>query len=304
MRYELEIRPLDLDLTLGCGQTFRWRRADDGSWSGPIDDQLATLSCEKGRLVAEVLPGTRGCDEAIWQYLRGDDDLQSILSELGSRDPVIARGLGGFSGLRLVKMDPWECVLSYILATNANIPRIAGMIDAVSRTFGEKIMRDVYAFPTPSNMSGATRRALAVCGLGYRAEYVHSLIRTIDERSLERMKSLDYERLRDALMEIPGVGPKVSDCVALFGFGELGAFPVDVWIRRALRRLYGIDGNYETLRRFAAERFGRYAGFAQECLYHNERILAKDDRCAFGASRHPSVKKRSRARDDSSYRSR
>jgi len=303
MRYELDIRPLDLDLTLGCGQTFRWRRADDGSWSGPINDQLVKLNCEDGRLVAEVQPGTRGCDEAIWQYLRGDDDLQSILSELGRRDPVIAGGLGRFSGLRLVKMEPWECVLSYILATNANIPRIAGMIDTVSRTYGERITGDVYAFPTPSDMSGATRKALAACGLGYRAEYVHSLIRTIDNRSLERMKALDYERLRNVLMEVQGVGPKVSDCVALFGFGKLGAFPVDVWIRRALNRLYEIDGSYETLRRFAAERFGRYAGFAQEYLYHNERILAKDGGCAFGVSRHPSVEKRLRARDGSSCRS-
>jgi len=287
MRYELEIRPLDLDLTLGCGQTFRWKRAENGSWSGPIHDQLVTLKCEEDLLLADIRPGARGCDEGVWRYLRGDDDLESILSELRSRDPVIASGLRRLAGLRLIKMDPWECVFSYILATNANIPRIAGMIDTVSRTYGRKITRDVYAFPTPSDMSRATGRSLKACGLGYRADYVHSLIRTVDNRSLEHMMALDYESLRSSLMEIAGVGPKVSDCAALFGFGKLGAFPVDVWVKRALRRLYGMEGNYETLRRFAAERFGRYAGFAQEYLYHNERVLARDGRCAFGTTQHP-----------------
>jgi N-glycosylase/DNA lyase len=110
---------------------------------------------------------------------------------------------------------------------------------------------------------------------------VHMVCKSIDEQSIESMKGMSYENLRERLIELPGVGEKVADCVSLFGFGRLESFPIDVWIERALKRLYGQKGSYSRLRHFANERFGKFAGYAQEYIYHNERMRGRTGVCLF-----------------------
>jgi len=284
MTLEMRIYPLDLDLTLGCGQTFRWRRAEDGSWSGPLDDRFVTMRMEGRKLLVEASPDSEGVEEALSEYLRAGDDVASIQKRLG-RDPVLRRGMPPLRGLRIVKMDEWECLASYILATFSNIPRIAKMIEGVARTYGENIVDDVYSFPRAQALSRASAADLGRLGLGYRAAYISETCRALRGKSLQRLKGLSYETLRNELMGFPGVGEKVADCVCLFGFGRLEAFPIDVWVARSLKRLYGVEGSYARLRRFASERFGEFAGYAQEYLYYNERVLAANDVCAFEGTR-------------------
>ena len=187
----------------------------------------------------------------------------------------------GMRGLRIVKMDEWECLVSFMLATYANIPRISKMIETLSTRFGERIADDTSAFPNIARLRKASDQELRRCGLGYRAEYVRAVCEELEEADLARMRRLGSEQLRRELKSLPGVGDKVADCVSLFGFGRLEAFPIDVWMERALGRLYGQKGSYERLRRFAAERFGPYAGYAQEYLYLNERRYASSGACAF-----------------------
>ena len=213
-------------------------------------------------------------------YLRASDDLSMIQADLRA-DRVLAYGIERVRGLRLVKMDEWECLISYVLATYANIPRISAMIESISMAFGEEISGGAHAFPTVGGLRGASVKELAACGLGYRSNYIHDICHVVSPKEIEAMKRLEFGELREALMELPGVGDKVADCVALFGFGHLEAFPVDVWVRRALARLYGIEGSYGLLQEFARQRFGRFAGYAQEYLYFNERTLASAGRCAF-----------------------
>jgi N-glycosylase/DNA lyase len=284
MTLEMRIDPLDLDLTLGCGQTFRWRRGEDCSWSGPLGDRLVTMRKDGRRLLVEALPDAEGVEEALLEYLRAADDIASIQKRLG-RDPVLRRGMLPLRGLRIVKMDEWECLASYILATFSNIPRIARMIEGVARTYGENIVDDVYSFPRAQALSRASVADLGRLGLGYRAAYINETCRALRGKSLQRLKGLSYEALRNELMGLPGVGEKVADCVCLFGFGRLEAFPIDVWVARSLKRLYGVEGSYAKLRRFASERFGECAGYAQEYLYYNERVLAAKDACAFDGAR-------------------
>jgi len=280
MRFTLDVVPLDLDLTLGCGQTFRWSRGEDGAWTGVIGDQLVRLSQRGFALSADVSPGRRDGPELVAKYLRADDDIGRIQSEL-SRDRVLARGMRRFRGLRIVKMDEWECLGSYILATYANIPRIRKMIDAVSGSFGDEISGGVRAFPRPECLARTRADTLRRLGLGYRAAYLRAVSSEVDDAWIARMAAEPYERLRRGLLALPGVGDKVADCVALFGFGRLESFPIDVWVERALERLYGQRGSYRRLRGFATSRFGRYAGYAQEYIYHNERARAQSGKCAF-----------------------
>lgn len=280
MRLELDIEPLDLAQTLGCGQTFRWKPREDGSWVGPLDSQLVTLRQSGPRLLMEAVPGGRGVRELVETHLRKRDDVEKVRRAL-SKDPVLAPGLGRFSGLRIVKLEEWECLCSFALATYANIPRIGKMIETLASRFGKKITGNVHAFPTIERMKRVSIAELSECGLGYRTQYIHDMSQMLDRDRIDGFKRLGYEELRNELMELPGVGDKVADCVALFGFGQLEAFPIDVWMKRALERLYGQTGSYGKLRAFAQARFGPCAGYAQEYLYYNERARAPKGACAF-----------------------
>ena len=280
MKFELEINTLDLDLTLGCGQTFRWRRQQDGSWSGVLGGDLVVLRKTGSRILGEATPGGRDVEARAESFLRAGDNIQRIQRQL-SRDSVIAPGIGRLKGLRIVKLDEWECLISYILATYANIPRIMKMVDSVATGFGPRILPGVHAFPDRSALAKASQAELARLGLGYRAKYVHEACRAIDDARLDELGRMHYEELRSGLIDLPGVGEKVADCVSLFGFGRLESFPIDVWIERALLRLYRQKGSYTKLRGFASERFGPYAGYAQEYLYYNERARSRTGTCAF-----------------------
>ena len=279
-RFTTSIRPLDLDLTLGCGQTFRWDRLGDGSWRGVVGRNLTRLTVDEGSLEIESWPGEGGVVADVESYLRASDDIGSIQDAL-SRDDVMASGIRKVEGLRLVKMDEWECLVSYVLATYSNIPRIRRMIELLSERYGEEIGDGVFAFPRARSLASATVDELAACGLGYRARYLHSICRAVDEEAVVSFEKLDRRALREQLKRLPGVGDKVADCVSLFGYGRLEAFPVDVWIERALARLYGMSGSYRKMVEFAEERFGPVAGYAQEYLYYNERLMASRGRCAF-----------------------
>lgn len=280
MRFRLKATPFDLGQTLGCGQTFRWSPLPDGKWTGVIGARRVELESEGDSLLVRTVPGGAGARKAVSEYLRLGDDVAAIQSSLAS-DPRLARGLSRVRGLRLVKMDEWECLISFVLATYSNIPRISKMIASVSSEFGREIEGGVHSFPSPDELRGARIDELKACGLGYRAEYVRSIAREVDMTTIGRLKRMGYEELRGELMELDGVGDKVADCVSLFGFGRLEAFPIDVWIERALRRLYGMEGSYARLRREAAGLFGEYAGYAQEYLYLNERGLTAEGSCMF-----------------------
>lgn len=282
MILDLRIAPLDLDQTLGCGQTFRWRRSADGCWTGPLDGQLIRLSKRRQGIEVEAVPGGREVRSLVASHLRAEDDISRIQRQL-ARDPVLRHGLPRVKGLRIVKMGEWECLASFVLATYANIPRISTMIETISARYGTPITHGINAFPTHQQLSKVPRTELARCRLGYRAGYLIDLCREIDDDAIEQMMHLPYDRLREKLKELPGVGDKVADCVSLFGFGRLEAFPIDVWMERALARLYAKKGTYRELRAFAAKKFGPYAGYAQEYLYFNERLNAGSGACVFSS---------------------
>ncbi|HEX7391464.1 MAG TPA: DNA glycosylase [Thermoplasmata archaeon] len=279
MKFETVISPLDLDLTLACGQTFRWRRLE-GSWLGVLGSEVIRLRQEGRTLTIEAEPGRDDIVALVEEHLRARDDIRAVQRKLSS-DRVLSSGMRDLKGLRIVKLDEWESVVSFALATYANIPRITKMIETLCSKYGERLPGGFRAFPSQRQLRKASINDLADCGLGYRAKYLHQLCRYLGPGEIARMKSLPYDELREQLIELPGVGEKVADCVSLFGFGRLEAFPIDVWIERAMGRLYGEKGNYRKLRSFASDRFGAYAGYAQEYLYYNERTISGRGSCMF-----------------------
>jgi N-glycosylase/DNA lyase len=174
--------------------------------------------------------------------------------------------------MRILKQEPWECLATYVLATNVTVKRIAKMVESVCDTFGRDLGKR-RAFPRPKEILDR-KDEIAVCKLGYRAErFIKLAERTEDgDIDLKAIGELDYISCIAHLMEIDGVGPKVADCVALFGFGHLNAFPIDARITKVLDEVYDVRGSYRVMSDFGRKKFGQYAGYAQEFLYHSPYI--------------------------------
>ncbi len=266
-------QPFDLDLTLSCGQTFRWERVG-GWWQGIVEGRAIRI-----RQDADLLTFSGADAGFIRDYFRLDQDLPAILSSI-DRDPVISAAIHECRGLRLVRQQPWECLISYICATNTNIPAVKRRVELMAERFGRSVdgpFGTTYAFPEPGELASASPAELRDCRLGYRDDYVSCAAGFIAECPdwAKEVAALPFEEAREALMEFRGVGPKVADCVLLFAFGFFEAFPVDVWIHRIMAKTYMpeiagrscIPTDYEKIRRFAQEYFGEYAGYAQEYLY-------------------------------------
>ena len=264
MRIRMDVA---LDPTLGCGQAHRWRRSGD-AWEGVLGNEVVTLRQTEDGFEA------RGCTDAsrLLAYFRSEDDLGAIVSDISARDPYVASLSARCPGLRILRQDRWECLATYLLATNANVARIAKMVESVCDAFG----RDLgprRAFPGPGEILDGRDR-ICGCRLGFREQRFLELAERVESGDVDpdAIAEEDYAGCVSALMGIKGVGPKVADCVALFAYGHLEAFPVDVRISREMERMYGVTGSYARVSAFGREKFGRYAGYAQEFLYHSPFI--------------------------------
>ena len=267
-------QPLDLALTLTCGQAFRWEQ-QGGWWEGVVGGRLWRLRQDGDRLLYE---GPEASE--VSRYLALDEDLPGIFSSI-DRDQVIHRAIKACRGLRILRQDPWEILVSFICATNTNIPRIRKMIRSLSQSFGTWVPDAVeprYGFPEPGALSGSRGDHLGPCRLGYRDRYIAGTAARVatDRGILERIAGLPFPDARAALLGLPGVGPKAADCILLFGFHRLEAFPVDVWIRKIMYAHYleplpgarvPSEKEDRRIRKFGREYFGTYAGYAQEYLF-------------------------------------
>jgi N-glycosylase/DNA lyase len=278
--------PFDLDVTLCCGQAFRWDRRGEW-WYGVVRENAFKI-----RRIGDFLEFANVEEKSVDTYFGLEDDLSKILQQI-SKDEHIKRAVEAFKGLRILRQDPWECLISYICATYKNIQAIKQMLSNLSKKFGDKINfdgYDFYTFPTPERLAKATAEELVKCGLGYRAKYVSETAKMVYENGFEfeGLRKIAYEKAKEELLNFPGVGLKVADCVLLFSLGKFKAFPVDVWIKRVILKYYAshfpnefigkISGKksltsseYEKLSLFGRRYFGDYAGYAQEYLYHYER---------------------------------
>ncbi|MDR2846285.1 MAG: hypothetical protein LBV63_03285 [Candidatus Methanoplasma sp.] len=265
MHVELDV---SLDPTLGCGQAHRWRK--EGSvWKGVVGHDIISLTQTDRGFECE------GCSDRkkMHDYFRGDDDLDRIVSKISEADPYVAGLSAACPGMRILQQDRWECLATYLLATNVNVKRIAKMVESVCDTFG-KDLGGRCAFPTPKEILNK-RDEVGICKLGFREGRFIELAERAESGEVDpdAIAELGYDECVASLMDIKGVGPKVADCVALFAYGHMNAFPVDARIASCLENIYGVTGNYKKMAAFGRDKFGDYAGYAQEFLYHSNFIL-------------------------------
>ena len=282
-------QPFRLVKTLSCGQGHRWLPRNDGWYEGVVDTELITIRQTASEIEFFGASDRAAMKKWLHRHFRLDDDVEAIYAELAQRDSVLAGLLERYSGIRVMRVDPWECLVFFILSANNNIPRIQRDMERIADAFGEPIGGSRSTFPGP----GVLGRESALVGLedlnlglgkgmkiGWAAGEI--LSGRLDLESLVREPS--HRLVTDRLKTIHGVGDKVANCVALFSLEQLDAFPVDVHVARSLARHYrDIPRSPEGLRRWGQRRFGRYAGYAEALLFL-EDFTSASAQVGFGKS--------------------
>ncbi|GFO97004.1 8-oxoguanine DNA glycosylase [groundwater metagenome] len=267
--YRIHAPDFNLDLSLSCGQVFRWEKKE--RWTGVANGAVIRAKQEGKELMIE----SNLEKKFIQDYFRLDDDLESIYSEIG-RDELMNSLIWKYRGLRLVRQNPWECLISYICSSNNTIRNIKNSIRLMCECFGSEIENGYYSFPTPEAIAKVKLCDISHCRMGFRASNVFNIASMIadGEFDLYGIKDQSYEEGREELVKIKGVGNKIADCVLLFAFGKLESFPVDTHIEQIMERFYCDNFKYakkskkrDAIADFAREYFGRYCGYAQEYLY-------------------------------------
>jgi N-glycosylase/DNA lyase len=274
--YRLEPKLFNLNYTLDCGQVFRWQKEGDW-WTGVVGGHVIRLSQEEDS--RELLVDSRLPPEFFSRYFRLDDDLSSIYENI-NRDLLIDRAINKYKGLRLIRQDPWECLISYMLATASSIPTIQKRICLLSRIFGQELEDGYFSFPDPETLANADMSLLDSCKLGFRADRVKAAAEEVcfGELDFDAIFRLEYKYSRERLMRLRGIGEKVADCVLLFAFEKMESFPVDTHVRQIIQHYHIDDSYFETCANLSCmgdwgrEYFGRYCGYAQEYLYYQKRV--------------------------------
>ncbi|AKI96502.1 DNA-3-methyladenine glycosylase family protein [Kosmotoga pacifica] len=279
-------RIFNLDITLDCGQTFRWVRSN-GWWKGIVRDTALFLRQKNGTL--EVIASSdrllgEDIDTGLMHYLGFDDPLEDILMEIEklSHDlpepakEISLKSIAEGKGLRILRQDPFEMTVEYIISTRNNIPTIRRTSDALSASFHENriLLNDevFYSFPKLPQLKTLTLEQLKELKLAFRAQWLYELFQNLNEEEFFiSLRDLPLDEKLEKLMEHKGIGFKVASCITLFGYAELNSFPVDIWIKRVMKDLFNVEGSTRKIMRFAMNRFYPYAGYYQELLFRYYR---------------------------------
>ena len=265
-----------------CGQCFRWNEIADGSYTGTFGRNVLNVKKENKEIRFKGLVDGN-IEDICNKYFDLDRDYEKIKKDLSKIDNNMKTSINYGEGIRLLNQDLWETIISFIISANNNIPRIKGIIDRISKTYGEKIVwegKEYYTFPTPKQLSKATIEDLRKLGLGFRDVRVYETTKIINAKKvdLEKLhKEENTQHVKEILLTLPGVGPKVADCILLFStLKRLEVFPIDVWVRRVINELYIKNENEEKVNKkeieqLAKQKYGNLAGIAQQYLFYWKR---------------------------------
>ena len=244
-------QPLNLKLSLTMGQAFRWQSRNDGWHSGVLERKLVHIRQAAGGVDYRI--GGQDGEEVVsthWDgmlrsYFRLDtDDINSIYADLRGRRDALTPALERYQGMRVLRQEPWECLVSYLCSAPASVKRISQDMERLAGEYGERVTLDAdarYTFPGPEVLAGANESSLRRLGLGFKAPRIIAAAQLVarNEGELDRLRTVPYQDAKNRLMDYPGIGPKVADCICLMALDKLEAFPIDRHIRRAVIDITG-----------------------------------------------------------------
>ena len=284
MAYIVETEIFELADIFDCGQCFRWNKEIDGSYTGIFRRNVLNVSKQGNKVIFKGI-----CDgnieEICKDYFDLDRDYTKIREELSKIDDNLKTSVEYGKGIRILNQDLWETIISFIISANNNIPRIKGIIERLSKKYGQKIEwegRKYYTFPTPEELKNARIQDFRDLGLGFRDVRLYETTKKVldKEIDLEKIKEMPTNEAREELLKLSGVGPKVADCILLFStLKRFDVFPIDVWVRRVMNELYiGKEDKTKVskkeIQKLADNKFGNLQGLAQQYLFYWKRETA------------------------------
>ena len=266
---------INVENSINSGQVFLWKKNKE-FWNGVNGDDVLSID-KKGNI--------NSYQNFKIDFFRQNDNLEKIIKSI-SKDKTVKMAVKKFQGLRILRQDPFQCLISFIVSSNSNIPKIKNNLENISKKFGKKIKfqnQEFFLFPNPKKLAKASINEITSCGVGYRAKFIKEAAKIIDlkEIDFDYLKKCDYQDAKESICQIPGVGGKVADCVLLFSLDKLEAVPLDRWIIRILEKYYLkkfeittktiTEKQYDILHEKIVNHFGPYAGYAQQFLFKMER---------------------------------
>jgi len=270
----------NIDEILECGQCFRFEKLDEKHYFLIAHGRVLFAKQDEGGVVHFSYENNTLCQdefEKVWaSYFHLEKDYAQIKSIISKDNKPMIEAVNFAPGIRLLAQDPWETIISFIISQNNRIPQIKQVIKNICAAYGNHLGGDNYAFPTPQQLSKATSEDLRALKAGFRDKYIVDATKAAIEGRLniDRATKATTEELRESLLAVKGIGEKVAHCILLFGYGRFETFPVDVWVRRVMERLYFDDRkiSVKEMHDFASKHFGELSGFANQYLFHHIRI--------------------------------
>ena len=270
------INNLDLDNTICCGQIFRYEKLEDDSYIVILKDRVVKLKYIDNKLYIDS-NNMNNIENVIREYLDLDRDYISIIENIKECDDVLGKYLDKSIGLKMIKQDPIECIISYIISQNNSVRNIKNSLDLISYKFGDKVMfldKEYYLFPSIDKLSKISLEEFRECKVGFRDRYLVDIISDIVENRLNvnyifEMNSEDSLRY---LMSFRGIGMKVASCILLFAYGKYDVYPIDTWVKKYMDTNYGIKDE-KKIKEFCKEKYGKYSGLAIQYMFNGMRNM-------------------------------
>ena len=266
---------IDIDNSINSGQVFLWQK-NKNNWYG-IDGQNILEINQENKI--------KSISNVKTSFFRKNDDIEKIIKSI-SKDKIIKKAVRKYDGLRIFNQDPFQCMISFIISSNSNIPKIKNSLEKITEKFGKKVTfkeHEFFLFPEPEKIAKASINEIKSCGVGYRAPFIKEAAKMVISKKIdfENLKNSDYKEAKRNLRLIPGIGNKVADCIMLFSLNKLDAFPLDTWMIKILEKYYSkefqietktvTEKQYQILHEKIVDYFGPYCGYAQQFLFKMER---------------------------------
>ena len=265
---------LDLDNTITCGQIFRYNEEKDGSYTVIMSDRVVNIK-QNGDYLLVDSNKLDNLENIIKEYLDLNRNYLEIINTIKKQDKKLSFCLDNSLGLKIIKQNPIECIISYVISQNNSVRNIANSLNLISKNYGEKFIfkgNIYYLFPTLDKLSTITLDNFRSCKVGFRDKYLVEIIKKIVSKELDinniyNMNSLDALKY---LMNYKGVGMKVASCILLFAYQKFDVYPVDTWVKKYMETEYGIVGE-NNIRKYAESTYGEYSGLAIQYMFNSKR---------------------------------